>query len=557
MRNINIVSKDVQDFKILIEILAGFRSEVNAEIIKDKNAYVKARQAITHDDDDSLEYSSEYSEENIGDDNDDSEVDESEESEEVISKKSAKVKGKVLDNGNKSSKVTKSNKPVSNASKSIKPVSNASKSNKPVSNASKSIKPVSKVTKTNIDDAKKKAEKNIKEAKVSNNAKVTKSTKTKPAVKKSQKSKNESDEDSENVSEVDSDEESNDEDSQIDDIVGPAEDNPGQIKILTPNDDQVMLVFLTLDAKHFEKFEVIGKNDDPSASYTIGLDIEELNKFMKGVPKEGTLSIYQDTSMMEFICFDVSDENRGTANICDLRRINIEKPPDKNIEVNVSMVVRMPCALFHKACKDLQQFDPFVEFICDRDTFKIVCMGEQSNQERRFTDNSRKKYEDNGTDQNYDIKITLSKDIEKENRKAHKGGSDTDNVDEKLEDNNEKSDSEDSEDSEDSDSENSDSENSDSENSDSENSDDEPEVIRLLFDLRYINYMYKCQNLADYVYIHLTPRGIMFLSYEINMLGNLLVGIAPKNRDTDQDYNEDNDKYYEDDKAIKIKRDLS
>ena len=69
--------------------------------------------------------------------------------------------------------------------------------------------------------------------------------------------------------------------------------------------------------------------------------------------------------------------------------------------------------------------------------------------------------------------------------------------------------------------------------------------------------MYKCQNLCDYVYIHLTPRGIMFLSYEINMLGSLLVGIAPTNPKNDQDYDEENDKYYEDDKPIKIKRDLN
>jgi hypothetical protein len=90
----------------------------------------------------------------------------------------------------------------------------------------------------------------------------------------------------------------------------------------------------------------------------------------------------------------------------------------------------------------------------------------------------------------------------------------------------------------------------------SEYSDDQPEVISLLFDLRYINYMYKCQNLCDYVYIHLTPRGIMFLSYEISMLGSLLVGIAPKNPDNNQDYNEAGDQYYEDDKPIRIKRDL-
>merc|ERR1711916_142103 len=159
---------------------------------------------------------------------------------------------------------------------------------------------------------------------------------------------------------------------------------------------------------------------------------------------------------------------------------------------------------------------------------------EQSNQERRFTDNSRKKNASGNADQNYDIKITLSKDIEKENRRAQQGEDSESELSERSERLSEEG-------------------LSDDESSDF--SDDEPEVIRLLFDLRYINYIYKCQNLADYVYIHLTPRGIMFLSYEIKMLGNLLVGIAPKNRDNDQDYDEENDRYYEDDKPIKIKRD--
>ena len=200
----------------------------------------------------------------------------------------------------------------------------------------------------------------------------------------------------------------------------------------------------------------------------------------------------------------------------------------------------------------IQQFDPFVEFICDRDAFKIVCMSEQSNNERKFYDMSRRKNngEEANESQSYDIKITLSKDIEKENRKSAKR-KEIEDSELGSEDKLSELESEDNE--------------HDSEDSEYSDDDEEPEVISLLFDLRYINYMYKCQNLCDYVYIHLTPHGIMFLSYEINMLGSLLVGIAPKNpkneqeyyEDGDQDYNEENDRFYEDDKPIKIKRSLN
>lgn len=555
MRNINIVTRDVQDFKTLIEILSGFVTEVNAEVIKDKNAYVKKRQNVKdanmtdYDSEDNSEdaYNSkdDYASDDESDDESENDTDNESTSEDNKNSKklqSSKVPAKSATNKSTTKQVSKS----SSKSSSKEGVKNSKTGKNDKAEVNKTVRNT-KLAKNNNNDSKSvkstKSTKSIESDKSTRSTKSTKSTKSVKSAKSSKitkgskKSNKDDTEDSESDKEENNESEEHDSRSEeSDDIEEDEVENPGQIKILTPNDDQVMLVFLTLDGKHFDKFEVLGKNNDASTSYTIGLDLEELNKFMKGVPKEGSLTIYQDTSMMEFICFDVSDESKGTANICDLRRINIEKPPDKNIEVNVSMVVRMPCALFHKACKDLHQFDPFVEFICDRDTFKIVCMGEQSNQERRFTDNSRKKNKDNNTDQNYDIKITLSKDIEKETRKAQRKaelGSDADDLSEEFSDEEDEDRSDESEESE------------------------EPEVIRLLFDLRYINYMYKCQNIADYVYIHLTPRGIMFLSYEINMLGNLLVGIAPKNRDTDQDYNEDNDRYYEDDKPIKIKRDLN
>lgn len=467
MRNIDIVTDDVQSFKTIIEILSGIVHDVNAEIIKDKNAYVIAQKKGPTDEDESDESdeSDDYSQ--SGSD----ESDESDESEEPVTTKKGKT-----------TKSTKANK----------------------------------------------------------------SSETTKAKKSSQDDSN-SDEGSDADGDADGDTESDS------DIESEEEENPGQIKILTSNDDQVMLLFVTLDAKHFKTFNIIGRKGDPNPNYTIGLDLDELNKFMKCTSKEGTLSVYQDTNMMEYICFKVADTSRGMDLSCDLRRINIEKPPNKNIQVDVSMVVRMPCALFHKTCKDLQQFDPFAEFVCDRDTFKITCTGEQSNNERKFYDMSRTSGDPDDPDANK-IKITLNKDMEREQRKREKSrsgsasGSDDGSDNESADDSDESSDAS---------SDGSSDASSDSENSD-ESSDfsEDPEVISLQFDLRYINYMYKCQNLCDYVYIHLTPKGIMFLSYEINMLGSMLVGIAPRNPETIQDYDDDNDQYYEDNRPIRVKKSL-
>ena len=317
------------------------------------------------------------------------------------------------------------------------------------------------------------------------------------------------------------------------------EENPGQIKVLTTNSDQAMMIFLTLEAKNFKKFEIKG---NPDTCYTIGLDIEELNKFIKTVNKDGTLNMYQDTNMMEYICFNVTNTTGEVAGDFELRRINIDKPAKKNIEVDVSMNVTMPCNLFHKACKDLAQFDSFVEFECSRDAFKIVCMSEQSRQRRIFTDiRKRKKMkggrqtgsnpsngaEDDDTDTEYEINITSIKDLERENREKNKT-KDTKGVDDK-----------------------------DSEDHVASDDDEQLEIISLLFDLKYINYMYKMSNLCKYVSINLTPRGIMFLTYEIDILGTLIVGIAPHANDASQNYDEANDEFYDNDKPIRVKNNLN
>lgn len=501
MRNINIESNDIQSFKTVIEILSGIVSDVNVEIIKDKDAYKQARQGNTKTDTDNKKIKNNEDDEDNEDDQNsqDNQIDDEDEDNQNEDDNHSE------DNDNNEDNEDEENEDLDS--------DNEDEENDDIDSDNDSEDPLpkksSKVTKT---------KKTLK-----------KSTKKIVKNKKKSKSKKNSSDDSNTIDSDDDIEKENNK-----------KDNPGQIKILTSNEDNVMLIFMTLEGQHFSTFEVNGKTDNPNVSYTIGLDIEELNKFMKTVNKQGTLSIYQDTGMLDYICFNVTDLSIGTVDKFDLRRINIEKPPDKNIEVNVSMVVRMPCTLFHTACKNLQNFDPFVEFICDRDSLRIVCMGEQSNNERQFFDIRRlrkkqaleakkdkkdKNIED--TDDNDDdyegVKITLSKDIEKETLRAKR----------KAE------------------------EGSDYESEEEDEDDEAPEVISLLFDLRYINYMYKCQNLCDYVNIHLTPRGIMFLSYEIKMLGTLLVGIAPKNPENAQEEDDNDDKYYEDTKPIKMKRSLN
>ena len=85
--------------------------------------------------------------------------------------------------------------------------------------------------------------------------------------------------------------------------------------------------------------------------------------------------------------------------------------------------------------------------------------------------------------------------------------------------------------------------------------DDPPSIIRLIFDLKYINTMNKCSLLCDDMEIYLNTDKVMFLKYGIKLLGEMYVGISPANQKQDQmeDYNEDDDDYYEDDDEIMYK----
>lgn len=288
-------------------------------------------------------------------------------------------------------------------------------------------------------------------------------SKSKTVVKKSKKSK---DDDS------DEDPEENDNDE---------EDNPGQIKILTADNNQVMITFIVLKASAFKKFIV-----HPD-KYSVGLNLDELYKYIKNVDKDGTMTIHIDDDDTQNIVFNVTSENTTSyESTCELRVLNLASKKDKKIVTDVTMAVRLNCHRFHKACKDLLQFSQFVEITCDPSQLSITCKGELSNHKRVF--------KADGTQSGAIIKV-LKKD------------------------------------------------------------DGAPSIIRLVFDLRYINYMYKCSSLCDDMEIFLNPDSVMFLKYGIKMMGEMLVGITPsknKKREQAENYNEDNDEFYQDDDDIQL-----
>lgn len=264
----------------------------------------------------------------------------------------------------------------------------------------------------------------------------------------------------------------------------PAE-NEGYIKIFTADPNQVMIIYITLKGSAFKKFFINPEID----KYVVGLNLDELYKYIKNVDKEGSMTIKLDGDDTQHIIFDVKGASSASnESICELRVVNLPTRTDRKIEVDVSMAVRINCQSFHKACKDLLQFSQFVEIMCDPSQLVITCKGELSNHKRIFK----------ADDSQDGIKITV------------KDSHDEDNI---------------------------------------------PDIIRFVIDLKYINMMYKCASLCDDMIIHFNSNSIMFLQYDIKLMGQMMVGISPSKKKKEQinDYDEKTESYYQDDDVIEYR----
>ena len=344
------------------------------------------------------------------------------------------------------------------------------------------------IKKNNISNKKSKElnEKNNSSSKKSKEKKKVKKIPKKE--KKGKKSKYDDSESDSNCSDTDNNGDSDrdiDSNSDKDDetVEEKVEENRGEIKILTADPNQVMITFIVLKGSAFKKFVVHPEK------YSVGLNLDELFKYIKNVDKEGTMSIQIDSDDTQHIIFDVKSENTTSQeSICELRVLNLSSRKDRRIEANVSMAVRINCQAFHKACKDLMQFSQFVEITCDPSQLAITCKGDLSNHKRIFkADNT----------QNGIIIKTVKK----------------------------------------------------------EDDDDTPNIIRLVFDLKYINSMYKCSSLCEDMEIYLNTDSVMFLKYGIKIIGEMLVGISPSRKKKEQtdNYDENDDAFYQDDDEIQLK----
>jgi hypothetical protein len=457
-----IETDDIATIKTLIEILNGFIPEANADFIKDEKAYSESlnKKKLNKNSSDNNN-----SHEDVYDDD-------------IIEKESVE---KVSDKGKDKAKIKEKEKTKEKSKSKTKKVESDEDDEIPQSSKKSQSKASTKSSKSkhaddpddpleSEEDKPKKGKSKKLKSKKDDSENEDDSKKSKKTTKKSKKGNK--------------GEDSKGDDSKEDKDVENMEENRGEIKILTADPNQVMITFIRLKAFAFKKFIV-----HPD-KYSVGLNLDELFKYIKNVDKEGTMNIHIDSDDTQHIIFDVKSENETSQeSICELRVLNLSSKKDRRIEADVAMAVRINCQAFHKACKDLMQFSQYVEITCDPSQLAITCKGDLSNHKRIF--------KVDGTQNGINIKL-----IKRE-----------------------------------------------------EDDESKPAVIRLVFDLKYINSMYKCSSLCDDMEIYLNTDSVMFLKYSIKIIGEMLVGISPtkKKKEQNGNYDENDEEFYLDDEEIQLK----
>ena len=84
-----------------------------------------------------------------------------------------------------------------------------------------------------------------------------------------------------------------------------------------------------------------------------------------------------------------------------------------------------------------------------------------------------------------------------------------------------------------------------------------PVIVQAIYELRYIVYFGKCVNLCSEIQLYLKNDYPLFIHYTIAVLGRMLIGLTPVDEKAikkDNDYDDKNDKFYDEGKKVVLLR---
>lgn len=147
----------------------------------------------------------------------------------------------------------------------------------------------------------------------------------------------------------------------------------GGMKIVAVDVRDTLMIYVKLNAENFSDYYVKYK------SLTIGLDLRELYKFMKGVDKEGIMTISINKEEQQKIEFHLNNPLKSIDKYYRQKLLdtddNIKRLP-KQTEFEIT--VMMDTQDFKKICGDLSQFSEYLEIRCSNKEITFSCVGDIS-----------------------------------------------------------------------------------------------------------------------------------------------------------------------------------
>jgi|TARA_B110000261_G_C13081287_1_gene356044 proliferating cell nuclear antigen len=154
------------------------------------------------------------------------------------------------------------------------------------------------------------------------------------------------------------------------------------IKICTMDSSHIILIHLKLDADKFEYFYCEGKK-------LIGVNILNLNKIIKTINNNDTLTLYMLRDDCNHLCIKIENAEKHTQRITKLNLLDLE---NTNFEIPTAVfqsVITLPANDFQKICRDVNNLSDFVEIKNVNRQLIISCVGDFCSQEIIISDSER------------------------------------------------------------------------------------------------------------------------------------------------------------------------
>lgn len=170
---------------------------------------------------------------------------------------------------------------------------------------------------------------------------------------------------------------------------------PENIKICTMDSSHVILVHLKLEASKFEYYFCESKK-------LIGINILNLNKIIKTINNNDTLTLYMHADDCNHLCIKIENNDKNTKRITKLNLLDLE---NTNFDIPAAVfnsVITLPSSDFQKICRDVHNLSEFVEIKNVHNKLIISCNGDFCSQEIVISDSDKKRM-DKSNDQAQEI----------------------------------------------------------------------------------------------------------------------------------------------------------